>query len=85
MATTPRRLTDDQLASTDLRITDPYAVDGYTRDRPDPDLAPEIIGDYDLTPPGGRHANPDGPWTWCCHCQEESHWLGFVVANATGR
>lgn len=85
MATTPRRLTDDQLASTDLRITDPYAVDGYTRDRPDPDLAPEIIGDYDLTPPGGRHANPDGPWTWCCHCQEENHWLGFVVANATGK
>ena len=84
-ATTPRRLTDDQLSSTDLRITDPAAVDGYTRERPDPGLAPEIVGDYDLTPPGGLRANPDGPWIWCCHCQEENHWHGFVITNETGK
>ena len=81
MATTPRRLTDDQLASTDLRIADPTAVEGYTRERADPDLAPEIVGEYDLTPPGGLRANPDGPWIWCCHCQEANHWRGFLIAN----
>lgn len=84
MATTARRLTDDQLASTDLRIADPTKVDRYTRDRPDQALAPEIIGEYDLTPPGGMRANPDGPWVWCCHCQKDNHWRGFVIANATG-
>ena len=84
MATTARRLTDDQLASADLRIADPATVDGYTRDRPDQAHAPEIIGEYDLSPAGGMRTNPDGPWLWCCHCQKDNHWRGFVIANATG-
>lgn len=79
-----RRYTDEQLASAEFRFRDPLAVENLCRDRPNPELEPEILGDYDLTPPGGKAANPEAPWIWCSHCQGARHWRGFVITNATG-
>lgn len=81
---TDRRFTDEQLAGATLKITDPTAVERLSHDRPDPSLDPVIVGEYDITPNGGRAANPDGPWVWCCHCQAAKHWHGFVITNNTG-
>ncbi|UAJ11051.1 hypothetical protein [Polymorphobacter megasporae] len=80
-----RRLDDSQLVRTALRIDDPGSVAGYTRDRSDPTQAPQIVAEYDLTPPGGRRSSPEGPWFWCSHCQKENHWRGLLVGGAEGR
>ena len=78
-----RHYTDEQLASVDLKVHDPMAVENLSSAKPDPYLTPEILGEYDITPAGGRAANPDGPWVWCSHCQAARHWRGFVITNAT--
>jgi hypothetical protein len=76
METSPRRLTDEQLAVTRLEIEDPLAVSHLSFERPPADLPPEIIGEYHLPTSG----NP----IWCCHCQAHRHWNGFVITNGTG-
>lgn len=79
-----RRYSDGELLAAEFRIEDPLSIEGLCNERPDPELVPEILGEYDRTPPGGRRANPDEPWLWCCHCQGARHWRGFVITNATG-
>lgn len=76
---------DRQLSTLDFRIQDPAAVPGYSRDRPDIRLEPTIIGHYDLRPTGGRKRLQEEPYFWCCHCQKDNHWSGFVVTNQGGR
>lgn len=70
-----RRLTDKQLADARLEIDDPELLPNLSKDRPDAQLEPQIIGEYHL----GRGHEP----IWCCHCQAHRHWNGFVVSNAT--
>lgn len=60
-------------------IADPEALPGLSRSRPDSDANFIIVGRYRRVPEGGRRLNPTGPWIWCCHCQKESHWEGFVI------
>lgn len=66
-------------------VNNPEAVAGLSRARPDPEQHPVLVGEYNVRPNGGRKNNPDGPRTWCCHCQGARHWHGFVVADDEGR
>ncbi len=75
---------DRQLATLRFRIDDPAATENYSRAKPDPRLEPTIIGHYDLRPTGGRKRLKEEPFFWCCHCQKDNHWSGFVVTNETG-
>lgn len=79
-----RRFSDDQLASVELRVADPRALEGLNPGLPDPALTPQILFEYDVTPKGGRSENPDHPFVWCTHCQRDTHWHGFVITNDTG-
>lgn len=51
-------------------------VENLSRERPDPDLSPSIIGEY-------HRPKTESP-IWCCHCQGHRHWNGFVIENQTG-
>lgn len=80
-----RRLNDAELLSTEFRFTDPEnSIAGLNRGVPDPDAHPVIIGYYDEKPSGGRRANPDHPFIWCCHCGKRTHWDGRVVRDDRG-
>jgi hypothetical protein len=81
---TTSRIDDQQLATLQFRIDDPAATEGYSRNKPDTRLEPTIIGHYDLRPTGGRKRLKEEPFFWCCHCQRDNHWSGFVVTNETG-
>lgn len=77
-------LPDSELLKSEFRFSDPInSVDDLTRNKPDPSLSPDIIGFYDDTPSGGRLANPDRPYIWCCHCQKDTHWRGYIVEDGT--
>jgi hypothetical protein len=79
-----RILPDSELLKSEFRFSDPInSVDCLTRDKPDPNLSPDIIGFYDETPSGGRIANPDKSYIWCCHCQKDTHWKGYIVEDGT--
>ena len=80
MANGDRCFDDATLIGARLRVTDPYAAPGYVRARPNEVAPPVIVAEYDLTPPGGKKANPDAPMVWCAKCQEENHWLGLVIS-----
>ncbi|CAM3225828.1 GcrA family cell cycle regulator [Sphingomonas zeae] len=82
---TTSRPDDQQLATLQFRIDDPAGIEGYSRNKPDTRLEPTIIGHYDLRPTGGRKRLKEEPFFWCCHCQKDNHWSGFVVTNETGR
>lgn len=71
-----RRLSDAELATTALDIENPMATENLSRDRPDANLQPSIIGEY--------HRPRTEDAIWCCHCQGHRHWNGFVVENETG-
>ena len=76
---------DLELLKSEFRFSDPTnSVEALTRERPDPTLSPDIIGFYDDTPSGGRLANPDQSFIWCCHCQKYTHWKGYIVEDGTG-
>lgn len=67
-----RRLTDEQLRSHELRITNPGELEGLSTDRPDTEFPPVIMGEYHL---GGSQ-----PPVRCCFCvQKTRHRKGFVV------
>jgi|688.fasta_scaffold18182_7 hypothetical protein len=77
-------LSDSELLKAEFRFSDPInTVDDLSRDRPDPSLSPDIVGFYDDTPLGGRLANPDHSFIWCCHCQKDTHWKGYIVEDGT--
>jgi hypothetical protein len=81
-----RRLSDEELRIAEFRFEDPErSIAHLNRDRPDPSADPTIIGYYSERPRGGRAANPDAPYVWCCHCQRPTHWDGFVVRDGTGQ
>jgi hypothetical protein len=64
--------TDSDLLEAEFRVRDPLnSVEGLVCSKPDPDE----------TPFGGRISNPDEPYIWCCHCQKDTHWKGYVVEN----
>lgn len=73
---TTRRLRDADLAAAELDIEHPMLVENLSRERPDPNLTPSIIGEY--------HRPKTEDAIWCCHCQAHRHWNGFVVENQTG-
>ena len=76
---------DAALLSVEFRIRNPLeTVESLSATKPDPDDAPTILGFYDDTPSGGRMANPDARFIWCCHCQKETHWKGYVVESSVG-
>ncbi len=77
MQTSARRLSDEQLATAQLEVPDPCTLPDLSRERPNADLTPEIIGEYHL-------ANDVEP-IWCCHCQASRHRNGFVITNGTGK
>lgn len=80
-----RRLGDAELLRTEFRFTDPEnSIEGLNRGVPDADAHPVIIGYYDEKPTGGRRANPDHPFVWCCHCGKRTHWDGRVVRDDRG-
>lgn len=80
-----RRLTDADLVDTEFRFTDPEnSIPGLNRAVPDSEANPVIVGYYDETPAGGRKANPDTPFVWCCHCGKRTHWKGRVVRDDRG-
>lgn len=83
--TSSKRPSDEELAGLRFRITDPAAMQNYSRDRPDPNLTPTIVGQYDLRPEGGLKRMKETPFFWCCHCQKDNHWLGYGITNETGR
>ena len=66
-------------------VSNPEAIDGLNRSKPDAEQHPSIIGRYDVTPKGGRKTHPNGPWVWCSHCQASTHWNGFVVVDDAGQ
>lgn len=75
---------DAELLDFQFRIADPLnSIDRLSRDKPSRASLPEIIAYYDETPFGGRVANPDEPFLWCCHCQKDTHWKGYVVEDET--
>lgn len=71
-----RRLSDAELATAVLDIEDPLVIENLSRARPDATLQPVIIGEY--------HRPTSEQAIWCCHCQANRHWNGFVVENKTG-
>lgn len=85
MAITPRRLTDDELLATNLRVSEPESLPNLSGDTPDPNANPQIIGWYDETPIGGRKARPRKPFVRCCHCSKRRHWKGRIVRDDTGK
>lgn len=73
-----RRLTDQQLLQTDLRVDDPASLPNLSSERPDPELAPVVVGDY--------HLPTTSEPLRCCHCKQHTrHWNGFVITNETGQ
>lgn len=74
-------ISDEDLLGRQFRYDDPEGIAGLCKDRPDEALEPEIIGYYQLRPSGGRIANPDAPFIWCCHCQKPTHWDGRVLRD----
>ncbi|MFD1789702.1 hypothetical protein ACFSC3_19280 [Sphingomonas floccifaciens] len=78
-----RPISDEELLSRQFRYEDPESIPGLCRDRPDQNLDPEIVGFYEVRPFGGRAANPDAPYVWCCHCQKPTHWGGRVLKDKT--
>lgn len=80
-----RRLHDAELLRTEFRYVSPEtSIEGLNRGVPDADAHPVIIGYYDEKPAGGRKANPDYPFVWCCHCGKRTHWDGLVVRDDRG-
>lgn len=80
-----RRLSDKNLLQAELWYVDPEnTIPSLNRSQPDPNLNPVIIGYYNERPPGGREANPDYPYVWCCHCGYPTHWDGRVIRDDSG-
>ena len=79
-----RRITDEELLKRQFRYDDPEGIPGLRRDRPDPNLDPEIVGFYQVRPTGGLKANSPASYVWCCHCQKPTHWHGRVVEDRGG-
>lgn len=79
MASYRRNLTDDQLLHTSLVIKDLAELAGSVDYPPDPNLRPEIVGEYHFDTKTEQAQR-------CCHCpQHQPHWNGFVVTNETGK
>lgn len=78
------RISDEELLGRQFRFDDPEGIANLCRERPRVDLEPEIVGYYQVRPSGGRVANPDVPYIWCCHCQKRTHWNGRVVRDRSG-
>ena len=64
-------------------VADPENLAGVSSSRPQSRTA-NIVGIYDVTPTGGKKANPNGPWLWCSECQEKNHWNGYIVEGSDG-
>lgn len=80
-----KRISDKELLERQFRYDDPEGITGLCRERPDGSLEPEIVGYYQLRPNGGRVANPDAAYIWCCHCQKPTHWNGRVLRDSSAR
>lgn len=77
-------ISDSELLQAEFRIRNPLlTVEGLTATKPDSEIAVSIVGFYDETPFGGRTSNPEEPYIWCCHCQKDTHWIGYVVEDST--
>lgn len=77
---------DERLRGAKLRYSSPEtSIEDLNRGRPDPDKGIEVIGYYNETPSGGRKANPDHPFVWCCHCGKPTHWKGYVIRDRDGQ
>lgn len=59
------------------RVEDPQSLPRITKSRPDRECPFVIVGGYDEQPQSGI-----GPYVWCCECQKDNHWRGYVVADA---
>ena len=80
------RISDEQLRNTTFRYSDPeHTILALDRSVPDPTAKIVVIGYYDETPAGGRRANPDYPFVWCCHCGKPTHWKGYVIRDENER
>lgn len=74
---------DARLRDISLRFHNPEtSIENLNRGHPDPNRTVEVIGYYDETPPGGRKANPNIPYVWCCHCGKATHWKGYVIRDS---
>lgn len=53
---------------------------------PDRDDLPKPVKKFDVTPPGGKAANPDTrrPYVRCAICKRHSHWKGLVYRYPDG-
>ena len=75
---------DADLLTTEFRINDPEnSVEFLSRSKPAQDGSPQIIGYYNETPAGGRLANAGEKFIWCCHCQKETHWRGYLIEDGS--
>ena len=81
----PSRLSDGKLRMVSFRFHDPErSIERFNRNKPDASRGLDVIGYYDETPPGGRKANPNPEFVWCCHCQKPTHWKGYVIQDGDG-
>lgn len=78
MASSPgRRLSDNELRSADLVISDPLSLEGLTHEHPDERHRPEVVAEYHLPP--SADAVP------CSYCeQHQAHRHGLVARFAPG-
>ena len=78
-------LVDARLRETNFLFVDPEnTIQNLNRGKPDQTRAIEVIGYYNETPAGGKKANSDVPFVWCCHCKKPTHWKGYVIRDDTG-
>lgn len=80
-----KRISDEDLLERQFRYDEPEAITDLCRDRPDPELEPEIIGFYNVRPAGGLKSNSTASYVWCSHCQKQTHWNGRVVKDRSSK
>lgn len=66
-----RRLTDQELATAELLIQDPFALGRLSSGRPLSEQEFVILGEY--------HQPETADLMWCSHCQAHRHRNGFVI------